>query len=291
MEAKPSTRHFFQIDALCAYLSRDQAGKKDNVEIYQCFFCGVITLNPKPLVHLLDSGLGGAVWGSYISSPLDCFFGPRLCALLACLAAFLRRGLGPYISYPLRSVPYAAISLSCCGVPPLFSARPFAASFFSHSFFGPRLCALLASPRVPAFSFSSAQALAMNIFSFFGPCHCALLACPVVLLFCPRRGRFGRFSNLVLLLGPRLCCTFGLSCFFLWGRARLQHYWPVLLPSYFVLGVAFGRFSVFLIITPSLGRPSVRCWPVLLLSSFVLGVASLPVLLPLAASSGRASVR
>ena len=74
------------------------------------------------------------------------------CAI-GCLAAFLRClrcGLGPYMSYPssVRAL-FAAISLSCCGVPPLFSARPLAASFFSHSFFGPRLCALLANPRVP----------------------------------------------------------------------------------------------------------------------------------------------
>ena len=142
---------------------------------------------------------------SAVSPTSRCFFGPRLCALRACLAAFLRclrRGLWPYISSPSgpRFLPLlasrAAAFLSCSrqGVWPFLL-------YISHSFVGPRRRVPLASPA--AFLLSPRCGLwPIHIFSFFGRRLCALkgLSCCVPL--------FSSVWPFLPLLTPTLCCFF-----------------------------------------------------------------------------------
>ena len=154
--------------------------------------------------------------------------------------------------FSFRSTLSAAIVQSCCGVHLMLSAGPLAVSFtyFSLLCQAAPLCAIGQSCCVPAFS--SLRALAIHIFSFFGRRLCALLATSfvrgvAVSAVTPTSCCFFR-PWLCALLACRACSLFASSAAFLlcprrglWpflhvpylGRASVC-YWPVVMRSCFL---------------------------------------------------------
>ena len=206
----------------------------------------------------------------------------------SCCGVHLMLSAGPlavsftYFSLLCQAAPLCAIGQSCC-VPAFSSLRALAIHIFS--FFGRRLCALLATSFVRGVAVS---AVTPTSCCFFRPWLCALLACRACSLFassaafllCPRRGLWpflhvpylGRASVcywpvvmrscFLSFFGPRLCALF--PCPACMWPFRHYFYLPLLLPfpfsssSFTRACPPAGGFSGYSSLQPALSPPCGR---------------------------------